>query len=460
MFRRAYEANTLTFLFIKNKKLLSVGIFVLINSSKHYGFLTKLIRKDEIIGMNKFEEGFMAGFLMNYRGKETEKEEKWQYPSDWLPLPEVGVNEAAFLIFVMKSDGNVPSYSFGISYDEEITEPVYIDWGDGVTTNSDEGISYSSHDYTFGNGIPLTDNIEMYIIKLHAPTSGCLKYFNGCDFVNTIAFKIYCPILCPNVTNTYYKYNKFLVYASFIGDSKNFGTRKSFFDAGKSIRRVDFEIPPTILADQVFYGCNNLSDANFIDLSKITAIGKLSLTGCKNIKKMNLQNITNIPDNCQLGNYTNCIEEINTNATSIGNGNFQNCYSLKTINAPNLTSIGNHCFTNTSIKSLYLESVISIGDGSFINSDVLASIDMPSLETIGACFYNNPNLITVSVPSLQTSGSGSFHDCYTLSSIDLSSLTTITNDTIGAYCYSLSEIIAPNIDLSLTNIFPNSYMIK
>lgn len=548
MFRRAYEADTHTFLFLKNKKLLSVCIFVLINSSKHYGCLTKLIRKDEIIGMNKFEEGFMAGFLMNYRGKETEKEEKWQYPSDWLPLPEVGENEIAFLIFSEMNSNKNHTFSFFLSsynVEDKSPYPDYIDMGNGTTLHPEGAGTIGTLSYTVGEGTPLNDKVEMYILKVHFNTSNCFEYLgiSSRSGLYAVACNVHCSALAtvdqyltdhtgevPIVKHGLTQHIeegadgcRYLTYVKLNGDTQYFQERENFFNNHFSLMRVDFEIPPTKLNNNTFSNCYSLSDTNLPDLSKVTTLGTNIFNYCYKIKKLSLPSVTSVPYNCF--SHMNNLEEIDLeNATDINSGNFSdfynlskvniprvssmhgscfsgskitklslpgiktisggffnnmyhleeiyldnltsinyssfmNCYCLSKIHAPSLNSIGNSCFTYTNIKELYLPSINSIGSGSFNYNEALTTVDLPSLKTLGDCFCYDYNLAIVSVPSLETSGN-SFQACFDLKSIDLSSLITLTSNAIGNYCYFLENIIAPNIDISLSGVFPHSYMIK
>ena len=54
----------------------------------------------------------LLGAYQDSGGGDTPTEEKWEYPSNWLPLPDVEANEAAFLIFVKNTAEN---YNFSIA---------------------------------------------------------------------------------------------------------------------------------------------------------------------------------------------------------------------------------------------------------------------------------------------------------------------------------------------------------
>ena len=75
--------------------------------------------------MSDFEDGFVIGLTIGWKrfnSRNIPTEEKWQYPNDWLPLPDVSENEVAALVFV-RAGGNV-------SVDVEGDDPESVDWGD------------------------------------------------------------------------------------------------------------------------------------------------------------------------------------------------------------------------------------------------------------------------------------------------------------------------------------------
>ena len=255
----------------------------------------------------------------------------------------------------------------------------------------------------------------------------------------------------------------------------NLGNR--VFDQCHSIKKLNLP-SVTIIPSESFTSMDCLEEIIFENVTTINSnnfkngfynLSKITLPKIKSMDYycFNKSKITKIDlSECEsLGNNLFCnmpyLEELDLgNVTSIGNYNFQNCYNLKKINAPHLTTIGLSNFCVTNISEVYFPVLNSIGTSSFNKNYKLTTVNLPSLKTLGDCFNDNYNLTTVDLPLLETSGN-SFTCCYNLRSINLQSLTTLSSsDGIGHSCYSLKNIIAPNIDLSLTNIFRNSYMIK
>ena len=119
---------------------------------------------------NDLRSSCRAMLLGAYQGGDTPSEEKWQYPSDGLPLPDVAENEVSALIFVRSGGEAVVSI--------EGDEPEYVDWGD---PNGTEEADINLHRYSYERGTPFTDNTSMFVLKAHYPQGGCFKTFETRD---------------------------------------------------------------------------------------------------------------------------------------------------------------------------------------------------------------------------------------------------------------------------------------
>lgn len=348
-------------------------------------------------------------------GGDTPTKEKWQYPSDWLPLPEVGENEAAFLIVISEEGGRIVVHTNG-NYCER------IEWGDGSVYPDNSSVA-GIHYYVFGNGTPLTDKLEMYILKLRCPVGTKFQYLE-CDG------ELYVFACCADggfldtddragITDCS---KGGLQYVKIRGDSAPLAEKYQMWIFANTkdratIKRIDIDQPITKLPDNSFRDTYSLTSANLPDLSQVTQIG----------------------DSC-----------------------FQSCYSLREISIPNAETIGDYCFQNChSLRKFSMPSVSSVGNYVLRSCYSLQEISMPNAETIGDEFAYNPmSLDNVYLPNLQSIGSNAFYACPNLTSADLSSLTTISNDAIGRYCSYLYKLDMPNIDISQSGIFPESNMIK
>ena len=365
--------------------------------------------------MSDFEDGMAVGLAIGRKkfsgggGGDTPKDEKWEYPSDWLPLPEVGENEVAALFFAPADVGDNAAVRFNCS-----NYPDSVDWGDpnGDNTNN------IRHVYAFERGTPYSDKVSMFVLKAHFPQNVNFGYFmTGAGYMAACA--VNGSAIDPSVreSSIHDSPNKCLQYIKITGDMTNFDKR-NFISSFPSLRRVDFEKSPTHLTNSMFYRCYNLTPANMPDLSAVKSVG----------------------DNC-----------------------FQDCSSLSEIKLPALTTAGEwFCSGCYGLKNAYLPALETIGNYGFSYCQSLCDADFPQLTTAGDDFLGNNNysLKNLSLPKLQTVGDSSFYGCYALETADLRSLTTVTNNKIGYDCYSLRELNMPNIDKTQSGIFPHSYLIK
>lgn len=336
---------------------------------------------------NDLRSSCRAMLLGAYQGGgDTPSEEKWQYPSDWLPLPDVAENEVAALIFVRSGGEAVVSI--------EGDEPEYVDWGDPGGT---EETYINLHRYSYERGTPFTDNTSMFVLKVHYPQDGGFKTFN---LQNSYCFMAACAVngsaikiggsasLLGSQTN-------YLQYIRITGDMTNFENSPGFIYDYNALKRVDFENSPTVLPNATLCSCYSLRSVNLPDLSRVTAIG---------------------------------------------NSCFNDLWAVTRIDLPMLQSAGYSCF-----KSNYS----------------LKTINLPNVQSIGGAFLMNCTAITeVHLPALQTIGSSALNYCYGLESVEMEALTAVTGNSIGSGCGSLRKINMPNIDITQSGIFPDSYMIK
>ena len=369
----------------------------------------------------------LLGAYQDSGGGDTPTEEKWEYPSNWLPLPDVGANEAAFLIFVKSS---ATTYNFSITSGDDDIKPSYTDWGDGAIYNGAEDkrdkhnnlIYGDKHEYYFVDGKPLTDNLRMFVLRVCYPDGGWIsnvEISTSSSGMYIPAFSIDCSLWGTSGNTRFIISNSGnnLHYVKFCGDPENFGIRSFPLKNSGNLKRVDFENPPTKLPDYCFYYCAALTYANLPDLTAVTDLGNYCFYNCNSLEKISLPSVLSVGDYC----FQNCnalLEVSMPEALLVGNSVFYQCYGLQKISMTKVTSVGNN----------------------FAQSDTgLKSAMLPDLETIG------------------TYG---FYGCTNLSRLDLSSLTTIANNSIGTGCTSLNNLVMPNIDITQSNIFPQSYLIK
>ena len=431
--------------------------------------------------MNKFEEGFMAGFLMNYSKKETE-DEKWQYPSDWLPLPEVGENEAAFLVAVNR-EFEIAVYDSTMNGWELLPSPNPYQkrWLKIRITNGDANIApdiingvgnneiVTSKDMTLiksdiGTGTILSDKIEMYLVKVHYPNNGWIKAFSvGTEIAGAsgmplgaaqvIAYNIHSSLLGPEGTSLRYnRFGQYTMYARITGSSDFFNSSTHFFYQCYILQRVDFDTPPSRIGDYTFHQCYCINDVNLPDLSNVTDIGYSAFYQCLNIKKIYCPNVTHIGSNAFIENLTELMGK-----------NFQKCYLLSKLNAPKLKMIGEYSFQHTNLQEINLPDVERIYNNCFMSCYNLKFVYLPVVESLGDhCFSSSCNVINIYTPLLTTAGTSCFNGCYRLETIDLSSLETVTDNKMGDDCYNLQNIKIKNDFISgfTRSLFLESPMIS
>lgn len=319
-------------------------------------------------------------------GGGTPTEKKWEYPAEWLPLPEVGVNEVAALLFVRA--GNV------LSVDIEGDAPDSVDWGD---PNGEEAEYIYRHRYSYERGTPVTDNISMFVLKAHYSKGGGFKdlYLSNTSYGFFAAVAVDGSAIKTGSGCILYNQISYLQYIKITGDIANFENRQNFIYNFTALKRVDFENPPTMLPNTTFTNCYCLRGVDMPDLSRVTSIG----------------------DSC-----------------------LQNCWALTDINLP---------------------LAVSVGNGFLMTCSSLKKINMPVLQSAGSNLLNSCyGIVSIELPMLETIGSSAFNSCYSLETVDMEALTAITNNSIGSRCYSLRKVNMPNIDITQSNIFPHSYMIK
>lgn len=369
----------------------------------------------------------LLGAYQDSGGGDIPAGEKWEYPSNWLPLPDVGANEAAFLIFVKNTAEN---YNFVITSGDYDIKPSYADWGDGAIYNGTEdtrdkhnNLIYGDvHLYYFEDGTPLTDNLSMFVLRVRYPNGGWIDNVEigiGNSGIYIPAFSIDCSLLGTSSYNRFIisRYGNNLHYVKFCGDPENFGIRQFPLQNSGNLKRVDFENPPTKLPDYCFYFCGALTYANLPDLTAVTDIGSNCFRACDSLEKISLPSVLSVDDYC-----------------------FQNCNALREVSMP---------------------EVLSVGSSAFYQCYGLQNVNMPKVTSIGDYFAQScSGLKSAMLPALETIGSNGFDGCANLGTLNLSSLTTIANNSIGASCPSLNNLVMPNIDITQSNIFPQSYLIK
>lgn len=366
--------------------------------------------------MSDFDDGMVIGLAIGKKkfkgGGSTEK--KWEYPTEWLPLPTPAENEVCFLIMLNKDKFEGGELKLHSRFNNQSGDGVVIDWGDGIVEdidwNAGQGVN-PKHIYTAGKGTPLSDNVEMYIIK--AAYRGSVKFDEISEAAgqSVLAAAINVSAMSTNDQNPSgccFNYPRSLRYIKLTGDPTPWEVRcSSGFVSTNSLVRVDFDFTRKVtgLPKYTFQQCESLTSANLPDLSEVKELGESCL------------------------NYCPCLTELSLpKLETAGNSCFSSDYNLRKLELPKLKLIGSESSPSYS---------------TFYGLYCLRELSLPSLENI----YNS-NYGTI------------FSDCYSLEQLDMPKLASmpVQARNIGGSSRSLRHLNVPNVDT--TGWFPDSICIQ
>ena len=256
-----------------------------------------------------------------------------------------------------------------------------------------------------------------------------------------------------------------------------------------TIKNVSFGPKVSIIPDEIFRGCVNLTSLNFPE--SLTTIGWGAFSGCTGLSSVSfpesltflsreafygciglttiklpnsLTSIGETPpswmvDELAPGAFQNCIGlasiEFPETLTNIEGFSFAGCTGLTSIDLPaSLKSIGNEAFSGcTNLSSIHFPaSLASIGYSAFKGCSSLTTIQLPeSLTEIEyKTFSDCAGLTEIKLPeSLKSIGYGAFQNCTTLPNIKLPTKLTSIESQVFSGCTSLTSVEIPS---SLTSI--------
>lgn len=361
--------------------------------------------------------------------------ETWEYPSNWLTLPEPAENQVILLADNRGNRHEIYS-SVKISYIGRFsivcTQPVHIDWGDGSSDDISAKDGEVSHTYTAGSG-HVADNSEQWIITVTFDANAT----DGTDYISSFCYsEIYDMyfvaiksshvgyVLNPNqgsimCKNSYVEYFKICK-----GDSFK-------FSGAKYLKKLEFPRTVTKLPDYGLGGCISLID---VDLSNITEIGEYALNGCCQLNPSGkMPKLTkagkgafynsgitgiNFPCLSETGTYTfyQCfkLEDIVIPETlkTISELDFYNCYNLKTIKLSNVESIKSDAFGGCyNLKKVESDKVTAIGDNAFNSCRSLTSVKLPSCNSLGSLAFNSCYALSNCILQSGAEIGNAFRDC-------------------------------------------------
>ena len=384
---------------------------------------------------NEFEKGFMCGYLLGHNISEEESTEpyrsSWEYPNDWLNIPEPSENQIKLLVSRKAFSTGDSVFKMNIYYSKKSSKTnTYVDYGDGsepvnIKKRSDINskyyyISWEGHTFKEGTGHK-TINSEQWIVTINFDKSLNDEYYYISEepSMEILGMKIGHS---KYVGHPYYTPRRLVPYQA------------------HTIRLHYLKV------------CNGLLD--FVSI-RTNQIRKIELNA----------NITEIPAGMQL--YSRFLRSINLdNIVSIGDHTFSDAYSLINPYCPNLESIGKNVFSGTHITEITEKTfpkLKSIGTTAFQSCDFLETLDSEIIETINdSAFGYCNNLKYINLPNVKSVGSslGGYNTLYAylplcekvgnqvflneiqLKEIDLRSCTEFGTNPFGG-TYRLKKIIIP-----------------
>lgn len=391
---------------------------------------------------NEFEKGFMCGYLLGYSISEEESTEpyrsSWEYPSDWLNIPEPSENQIKLLVSRKAFSAGDSIFKMNIYYSKKSSKTnTYVDYGDGsepvnIKKKSDKDnryyyISWEGHTFKEGTGHK-TINSEQWIVTINFDKSLNDEYYY-------ISIEPAMEILGMKIGHSKY-----------VGNPRYTPRRLVPYQA-HTIRLHYLKV------------CNGLLDFVSIRSSQIRKI------------EFNA-NITEIPANMQMS--SRFLRSINLdNIVSIGDNTFNMAYSLINPYCPNLESVGERVFSYTHITEITEKTfpkLKSIGPYAFQNCKCLETLNSEIIETINdSAFTYCENLKYINLPNVKSVGSylGGYTTLYAylplcekvgnyafinernLKEIDLRSCTEFGTNLFNA-TYRLKKIIIPE-DTDISN---------
>lgn len=224
-----------------------------------------------------------------------------------------------------------------------------------------------------------------------------------------------------------------------IGDYSLGGTGLTSVMLGNAVKTI---------GSYAFYGSDNLTAITIP--ASVTSIGDMAFYYSDGLQSVTIDNAATAIGESAFQSCNNLTTvDLGNAVTEIGNNAFQSCCSLTTINIPaSLTKINDeafyYCSSLTSIE--FPDTMIEIGNKAFYGCSGITSLSLPaSVKTIGAyTFYNCTGLTALSLPTeLSAIGQYAFSGCTGLKSVTLPESVGTFGNGVFAKCSGLSSISIP-----------------
>lgn len=360
--------------------------------------------------------------------------EKWEYPSNWLQLPDPAENQ---IILLVDNRGGLAGdtstyYRYAPNITHEKETKTTINWGDGtgeIIVGTKEmwsnGNYYDSnvygHEYEVGSGHD-TGKSEQWIVTITFDTDKEI----GTEYFYRLVNITYAPTA------------KMFVLAIKIGNTSYIGNRSS----------NSFSLNCTGSNLQYAKICNGDFDFDFFS----------SLY----LRKVELhEGITKLPKNAFFNSYS--LFDINLeNIVEVEQSAFYQCRYLDASGKmPKLTTIGNQAFAYSGITNLNFPCLTTIGASAFQSTFNFEKITLApkTLTIVDVNAFNNcPTLKSVNLPYVTDVNNSAFSNCPELKTVDLRSCTNLGNNPFQN-CYNLKHCIL-HTDTDVTGKFNSSLNVE
>lgn len=262
-------------------------------------------------------------------------------PSWWIDLPPAPSGWNYFLV----NDTDIMGFQTNFLA-SDANGSIYVDWGDGTTETFTSGNTRRTHTYN-GGGTPVQDGTRQYIVKIKAEpypkTWGTFAYNfgdNGVSGWNKSMLRASINGI-PYTADPYYTYDLVFWNTVWLYSCKALQDIVLLQSVGAAFN------PPEFASDAKFifaYICSSLMSITLPD--NLTAIPESFVSGCNNLRSINIHGVTKLPAACFVG--CQALRKIISDnpITEVKGYACESCYALTDINLSDTATIANGAFAS------------------------------------------------------------------------------------------------------------------
>ena len=321
---------------------------------------------------------------------------KWQRPTDWLPMPtNITETDQIFvgLHAVIENSDNYCAFSFATSSGQ-----YRVDWGDGnVTLHNSGAIAQYQYNYaSVSNSTLSSRGYKQVIIKVTAVSGNLL----GCNFqqrfVTTPAQNqayssgfLECIFSMPNGNITFGGFTIRHAYCEKV-DIKTIGNATSMvnmFNGCSSLQSVPlFNTINVTSMVNMFYNCSSLQSVPLFNTVNVTNMQNM-FYNCSSLQSVPLFNTINVTNMSYMFNLCYSLQIVplfnTSNVTNMQNM-FSYCSSLQSVplfNTSNVTNMGGMFGGCSSLQSVPLFNTVNVTNMSYMFNSCYSLNFIPAFIT-------------------------------------------------------------------------------